>query len=235
MSFLETTPLLNTTTVQSHNNQKIISQNTPPMTISYPIFREQTYFTNPPATISGVSNMEKPVKKITWRTSDTVNSVIGEVVLDWSFVREFIAKFGINRQAFANFGNFVITLRRTDMANYQGMSLMAFDPSPAPNYYETLYTVPFATKNDFQLDLHKLVEPKTSEDIVFRIPFNIPFEMLYIFNNSDPLTNYHRFYSFGTIRISVLEPLVTTNAIQSLEYRISAYLEDLQTTGNVFD
>lgn len=235
MSFLETTPLLNTTTVQSHNNQKIISQNTPPMTISYPIFREQTFFTNPPATISGISNMEKPVKKIVWRTSDTVNTIIGEIILDWSFVREYITKFGINRQAFANFGNFVITLRRTDMANYQGLALMVFDPAPLQNYYQTMYSIPFETKNDFQLDLQKLVEPKTSEDIVFQIPFNIPFEMLYILNSNDSLTNYHRFYSFGTVRISVLEPLVTTNPIQSLEYRVSAYLDSLQTTGNVFN
>ncbi|UHK03079.1 MAG: hypothetical protein GABPV2_gp1 [Guiyang argiope bruennichi polycipivirus 2] len=234
MSFLETNPITNPTSVQQRDNQQIFSQNTDPMSIDFPFYRELTPFKNPQVTIPGVSSMEKPIFKATWSTSNNINTEIFHIELDFALIRNHIATFGISNQVFANFNAFVITLRRTDMANYQGLALLAFDPAPSPNYYNTVFGIPFATKNDFQLDLIKIVEPKTSEDIVFAVPFHIPFEMLQIQNNADPLTNYHSFYSFGTIRLSVLQPLETTNATQSLEYRVSGYLTNLSTAGNVF-
>jgi hypothetical protein len=234
MSFLETAPLVNPTTVISKPNQQIFSNVSPPINHYSPIIREQTFFKNPPPTISNIAYMEKPIAEFRWNTSNQKDTILFNIDLDLATLQNLIG-FGYEQQSFLNFDTISCVLRRTDMANYQGLALMVFDPAPIRDYYTSVFGIDYAVKNDFQLAMTKMIEPKTAEDIVFNIPFHVPFEMLGISNYvGDPTNAYFRSYSFGTIRISVVTPLETTNAKQQISYRFAMYLNNLQTTGNVF-
>jgi len=232
MSFLQTDPIVTQTSVVTHPNQQLLTRSTPSIPIEFPFYREITPFFNPPATIQGVAEMEKPIKQVVWSTSSLKDSVIFHIDLDYAFLLEYAIKFGANRQAYSNFDMIKISFRRTDQANYQGLCIAVFDPSPSDSYLNAVFGIKRDSRTEYQLKVYKEIEPKNTDDIEFEIPFHIPFEMIQMFNN--PVANYHNFYSFGTIRITVVDPLVTTNTKQSISYRAAVSLEKYTTVGNVF-
>nr|UNY41964.1 MAG: capsid protein [Picornavirales sp.] len=232
MSFLQTDPIVTQTSVVSHPNQQLLTRTTPSIPIDFPLYREKTPFFNPPATIQGIAEMEKPIQQMVWSTASLKDSVIFHIDLDYAFLELHAIKFGLNRQAYSNFDTIKISFRRTDQANYQGLLLAVFDPSPSDNYLNAIFGVTRDSKTEYQLKVFKEIEPKNVDDVEFEIPFHIPFEMIQMFNN--PVANYHKFYSFGNIRVIVVDPLVTTNTKQSISYRTAVSLVNYKTVGNVF-
>lgn len=232
MSFLQTDPIVTQTSVVEHPNQQILTRTTPSITPYFPLYREKTAFLNPPVTISNAAEMEKPIFNVEWKTSQERNTVIWYLDVDYSFLRAYALSFGVGKQAYSNFQSIKIVLRRTDMANYQGLLIAVFDPAPSNNYYESVFNITRTAESEYQLHTLKEFEPKNTDDIEFEIPFHIPFEMIQMFKN--PIKTFLDFYSFGTIRIMVVDPLVTKNTIQSLSYRAAVSVNGYQTVGNVF-
>jgi hypothetical protein len=237
MTSIETTPLINDTTVIEHQNQILVSRPelTPAICNSFDTFyREITPFSTQQLNIPALAGMQRYNSNFLWKTSDNQNDEIFEIELDINTLRTF-APLGLDQQTFMNAKQVKISFHNTNNAFYQGGLLVYYDPSSSPDFFKKVYNIDLTLADKFQFKVWKLIEPKNRNGMSFIADIIIPFNLFKYNGNNPPIRNYVRNYSYGSIKVCVASPLETKSPTLSLNYRVTTEIIGYSTAGNNFD
>lgn len=229
MSQIETNPLVNPTIVTRNPNQ--IIETLPAVQISdfsiyNPFNRHVSSFAIPQTNWISIAATEKYYDSLVWNVGSTGS--IKTLELNWTNLKKLMP-IGPDFNSFANLDTILFNIKKTDNPFYQGVMVIAFDPSPSPTYYKDFFNTTVILNHIWQLQ-KVFLNPKTSGDILLQIPINLPFEFLKI-GSVDLLEGYLADYSFGRLIFYVQDPLNTMSPTTSLSYPIRAQLLNAATSG----
>lgn len=228
MSQIETNPLLTPTSITNKPNQEVEHL---PTILAHdfstynPYNRHVSAFLVPQTDWVSIAATEKYFSELTWDTSS-----LGELMtleFDFKSISDLIP-IGLDFNSYANLDTVLITIHKTDNAFYQGALVIAFDPSPDPNFYKDFYRLDLKLDQIWQFP-KVILNPKTSGDIVLSIPLNIPFEMFRL--GDSQFAKWFKEYSFGRLRFYVMDKLATKSPSQSLSYAIQGNIVNFATSG----
>jgi hypothetical protein len=232
MSQVETNPLINDTILTRNPNQVI--ETLPAVQIhdfsTYnPFNRHISSFNIPQTDWVSIAATEKYFGEFDWSTATD-----GDLkIIEFSFKElKKLIPIGLDVNSYVNLDTILINIKKTDNAFYQGALIIAFDPAPTASFYSKFHKTTIALEHIWQFP-KVMLNPKTAGDIVLSIPINFPFE--FFKNGSDQLGLFHQDYSFGRLRIFVMDKLATMSPTQSLSYPIQAQLINFSTSGLKFD
>lgn len=232
MSQIETNPLVNPTIVQTNPNQLISTL--PAVQVSdfsdyNPLSRHVSSFSIPQTNWIAIAETEKYYDNFTWTTTSTGSLKILEFT--WANLQKLMP-IGLDVNSYVNLDTILVTIKKTDNPFYQGSLVIAYDPTPTDNYYETFHNFSLSMNHIWQFQ-KVFLSPKTSGDIILKIPLNFPFEFLK-HGSVSALETYLRNYSFGRIRMYVMDPLATMSPVTSLKFSVRAQLCNASTSGLKF-
>jgi hypothetical protein len=231
MSQVETSPVLNNTTVTNINNQSI---DTLPASIIYgfgtisPLYNEMSSFTIPTSDWVQIAKMEKFFDSLTW--SSTSTGIIKTIEINFSTLKKLVPA-GQDLNTFLKYGSLMFSIKKTDNAYFQGQLMVAFDPSPDPDYFRYIFNKDDSPtlKHIWQLQ-HFMIQPKTSGDVNFTVPLN--YVLNYVLLQKDAIMyTQTQDYNLGRILFQVVAPLESKNEVTSLTYPIRASMINLDFGG----
>lgn len=231
MSQVETNPLLNAPKVTLNNNQEILTLDgvQVPLNNLNPFIRQVAKFTSEQPNFSSLGAMEKILLNFDWRTTALSGSTILRYAIDLDLFRR-LGDISSQFQSFAQLDSIFLSIKRSDNAFYAGLLMAVYFPYPSEDYLQTFFGITHTHHHLWQLP-KVLISPKTSDDINMMINNTWPFEFLpwKVKNNFSQIDSY----KMGYLYIAVVSPLITLAPRNSLNYRLSGKLINLQTNQTI--
>lgn len=232
---LSTTPQINNTEIETNITQKL--QHLQFSVVKQfgiglsEVYNHQDMKGVPNVTFSKIAKLEKFIKDIVWPIN--ITSVYETIELTPRSFEVLITDYAKHFSLYT-YKDVVFTLKNTVNGYCQGLTLVAYDPSPHKDYYKTMFGI---TPADYgwMLD-HFKFEPNTADIQSFSVPWNYPFRYLpgEEFGDGRP-ENYMKDYSLGRFIFIPLSPLATTQkSITSLTYSLRGRINDLQVLGTFY-
>jgi len=229
MSQLETNPLFNTTKTTRKPKQQ--QETKPPIVTDFGIGIEaQSNSLNLNCNQMDwikVSEKNKYLKSVSWNIDSTTQWFTQEI--DVPLILS-LAQIGRQYQAYFSFDRVKISIQPTHQAFFQGNTKIAYDPSPAADYYDLILGVPDSDAAFYQLQTVDF-SPKTIQSYDFLCPMLAPFAFLATLGNgiNAPTENYLNSYKMGRLVSRVYSSLTTKGTNTSIQYHVSGELLGLKT------
>lgn len=243
MSQLETNPL-NNPTIRVSNLTQVLDVKPPAQVTDFRFDPATSVKPNQTFTIEQADWVKIAAKNKAIANADWVINTDGDwftLDVDFALVKRLLT-VGPSFNSFANFNTLMISIKTTNNAMFQGLTMVTWDNAPTNTFYFTVKGLPVSAtdaKAIYSQFNRVNISPKTSGEINVLIPLNYPFEMFKFqkFGNSNYNYNadYLEPYRFGTLRFTTVSPLeAVAGSLTRLSFSISAQVMDLETAGLCF-